>query len=50
MIARWQQGRPTIETLVNERKLERVPANRALADEYLSQAAAHLATSARAQG
>jgi len=50
MIARWEQGRATIETLLSEKKLEHVPANRELADEYLTQAEAHLATSELAQG
>jgi hypothetical protein len=50
VIARWEQGRATIEAMLSERKLERVPANRELADEYLSQAQAHLSTSSRAPG
>lgn len=50
MITRWEQGRATIDSLIEARRLERVPANRALAVEYVQQAKAHLVTSTSAAG
>lgn len=50
MIARWEQGRAIVDSFLAERRLERVPANRQLADEYLDQAEAHLGTSEQAGG
>ncbi|MBN9152176.1 MAG: HEPN domain-containing protein [Micrococcales bacterium] len=50
MILRWEQGRGTIDRLLAERRLERIPANRELADLYLDQARAHIRTSRSAQG
>lgn len=50
MIARWEQGRATVDSLLAARRLERIPPNRDLADEYLRQARAHLATSLLAAG
>lgn len=50
MILRWEQGRDTVDRLLAERRLERIPANRELADLYLKQARAHLRTSHSAHG
>lgn len=50
MISRWEQGRAVIDALIQANRLERVPANRELADEYVQQAKAHLATSTSAAG
>ena len=50
MIAHWEQGRATVDSLVSARRIERIPPNRDLADEYLRQARAHLATSLLAAG
>lgn len=50
MIARWEQGRAIVDSLLQARRLERVPANRDLAGEYIHQAKAHLATSLLASG
>lgn len=47
---RWEQGRAAIDALLAAKRLERVPANRELADEYLKQARAHLVTSTLAAG
>lgn len=49
MILRWEQGRDTVDRLLAERRLERIPANRELADLYLEQARAHLRTSRSAR-
>ncbi len=48
MIARWEQGRATVDALIGERRLEQVAPSRAVADLLLGQARAHLATAARA--
>ena len=45
---RWEQGRDTIEQLLRERRLDRVPPSREQADFLLGQARLHIAT-ARAQ-
>lgn len=50
MIRRWEQGRATVNQLLTNHRLERIPANRELADIYLEQARAHLRTSASAEG
>ena len=50
MTARWTPGQAVIDRLLAEGRLERVLANRQLADEYLRQASAHLATSRLAAG
>lgn len=50
MILRWEQGRTAIDQLLANRRLERIPANRELADVYLEQARAHLRTSTAVQG
>ena len=50
MIAHWEQGRATVDSLVSARRIERIPPNRDLVDEYLRQARAHLATSLLAAG
>lgn len=50
MIVRWEQGRATVDQLLADRRLERIPANRELADVYLEQARAHLNTSRAASG
>jgi hypothetical protein len=42
---RWMKGRDRVDALLAERRLERVAANRELADEYLAQSRAHLRTS-----
>lgn len=47
VIRRWQQGRPEVERLLAERRIERVPASRELAELMLAQSDAHL-RSARA--
>ncbi|MCS5718063.1 hypothetical protein N1027_07915 [Herbiconiux sp. CPCC 205763] len=47
---RWEKGRERIDTLLSRRHLEQVAANRDLADEYLSQAYAHLRTSSAVAG
>ncbi len=41
---RWQQGRETLEGMVDRGELERVPASRDHADLLLSQACQHLAS------
>lgn len=41
----WRQGRETIDLLLEKQDLQRVPANRELAEAYLAQAEAHLDTS-----
>lgn len=46
MIARWEQGRATIDALVAERRLERVAPSRDVADLLLEQSRQHLATAA----
>ncbi|MCB2176705.1 MAG: HEPN domain-containing protein [Actinomycetales bacterium] len=46
MIARWEQGRATIDALIAERRLERVTPSRDLADALLDQAHRHLETAA----
>lgn len=43
MILRWQQGRERIEEMLNQRLLERVSADRALAEAMLAVANKHLA-------
>ncbi len=50
MILRWEQGRATVDRLLGERRLERVPANRELGATYIDQARAHLRTSLLAAG
>lgn len=42
MILRWQPGREVIDRLLQESRLTRVAANRALAEDYLRQARQHL--------
>lgn len=42
MIARWEKGRTEVDQLINEHRLERVSANRELAEQLLDQAEAHL--------
>ncbi len=46
MIARWEQGRTTIDALLADRRLERVAPSRELADALVDQAQRHLATAA----
>ena len=46
MIARWEQGRTTIDALLADRRLERVAPSRELADALVAQAQRHLATAA----
>lgn len=46
MITRWEQGRTTIDTLLADRRLERVAPSRELADALVDQAERHLATAA----
>lgn len=41
---RWEQGRPVIEALIAERRLEAVDANRPHAEAMLDQARSHLAS------
>ncbi|MEY2847786.1 MAG: hypothetical protein RI885_451 [Actinomycetota bacterium] len=50
MTFRWRAGRAVIDRLLKEGRLERVPPNRELAEEYLKQSVAHLATSRLAAG
>lgn len=50
MILRWEQRRATVDQLLASHRLERIPANRELANVYLEQGRAHLRTSAAAQG
>lgn len=45
MIARWEKGRPTVDGLLEARELERVVADRKLADAYLDAARRHLESS-----
>lgn len=45
MITRWDRGRAEVDQLIAEGSLERVHADRSLADLYLEQATAHLAAS-----
>lgn len=47
---RWEKGRDRIDSLLARRQLEKIAANRDLADEYLAQAYAHLRTSAAVAG
>jgi len=44
MIARWGQGRSTVDQLVETRRIERVAPSREVADLMLAQARQHLAT------
>lgn len=46
MIARWEQGRTTIDALLADRRLERVAPSRELADALVAQAQRHLETAA----
>lgn len=46
MIARWAQGRATIDALLADRRLERVTPSRELADALLDQARRHLESAA----
>lgn len=50
MISHWEQGRAVVDSLIQTKRLARVPANRELASEYILQAKAHLTTSASADG
>ena len=45
MVARWEQGRATIEELIQGGRLSRVPANTDLAAHYLALAEGHLSSS-----
>lgn len=45
MVTRWEQGRATIEQLIQGGRLSRVPANTALAAQYLALAEGHLSSS-----
>ncbi|MBC7723886.1 MAG: HEPN domain-containing protein [Burkholderiaceae bacterium] len=45
MIRRWEKGRPAIDALLSERRLERVSPDRKLADVYLEEARRHLTSS-----
>lgn len=45
MVTRWEQGRATLEKLIHDGQLARVPANAALATHYLVQAERHLLSS-----
>lgn len=38
---RWEQGRATVERLLEQGRLTRVSANRELAESYLAQAKSH---------
>jgi len=44
VIARWEQGRATIDVLLADRRLERVTPSREVADLLIGQARRHLAT------
>ena len=44
MIARWGQGRSTVDQLVETHRIERVAPSREVADLMLAQARQHLAT------
>ncbi|TFD73268.1 HEPN domain-containing protein [Cryobacterium fucosi] len=46
MINRWDQGRAEIDRLIQQGRLTRVAANRALATRHLEQAATHLTAAA----
>lgn len=48
MIARWEQGRSTIDLMLARGELERVHADRNLAELYLAHAERHLATASLA--
>lgn len=45
MVARWEQGRATIEQLIHGGRLSRVPANTDVAAHYLALAEGHLSSS-----
>jgi len=45
MVTRWEQGRATLEQLIHDGRLARVPASAALATHYLVQAERHLLSS-----
>jgi len=45
VVTRWEQGRPTLDRLIQEGRLARVPANLALAHRYLIHAERHLVSS-----
>jgi hypothetical protein len=47
---RWEQGRSTVEDLLARRELDKVKADRALADELLNQAARHVKAAATILG
>ena len=47
---RWAKGRDRIDVLLAQSQLERVAANRELAEEYLAQSRAHLRTSTTVAG
>jgi len=47
VIARWEQGRATIDALLTDRRLERVAPSGELADGLLDQAHRHLQSAAR---
>jgi len=38
MVTRWEQGRPVLDRLIAEGRLDRVVANPTLAGQYLAQA------------
>lgn len=44
MILRWERGRDIIDGFIQQKAITQVPANRELADEYIRQAEAHLAS------
>ena len=48
MIARWEQGRSTVDELIEARRIERVAPSRELAVILLAQARQHLTTAASA--
>jgi hypothetical protein len=46
MIARWEQGRATVDQLIDEERLQKVSASRELADLMVARARTHLGTAA----
>ena len=47
---RWEQGRATVEKLLADKDLQRVPPSREHADRLLAQAAQHIGTARAASG
>lgn len=45
VVTTWEQGRPTLDRLIQEGRLARVPVNLALAHRYLEQVERHLVSS-----